>query len=313
MGKGGRIACIFLPYVLSIGALVCLILVGLGSTSTNSPPKDIYFLRIDLHDINVDTSDVSRSYYAIGKGLQQADAAGKLEDFYTIGLWNHCYGEYDNGKYRVTKCTERTTKYWFNPIEVWDLDDDVEDLLPSKLEKGIDVYRKVAGWLFTSYIVALVATAVQLLVGISAIFSRWGSFATTIFAAVASLFTIAATATATALYGVLAGAIRTGLKPFNIKATLGKDMFVITWFAVFFALAGGLFWLFSVCCCSGRSPYSHDNRGRGILAEKTPYTYERVHSPYGGPAYGAGPSVPLNTMPAHRDAAYEPYRHEQPH
>ena len=46
MGKGGRIACIFTPYVLSIGALICLILVGIGSIKTSSPESDIYFMRV---------------------------------------------------------------------------------------------------------------------------------------------------------------------------------------------------------------------------------------------------------------------------
>lgn len=206
------------------------------------------------------------------------------------------------------------------------MDDQVENLLPEKLDKGLSAYKDAAGWLFVAYVVAIAATAVQLLVGISAIFSRWGSFATTIFGSVCSdsttlpimfhtnlsqvsaFFTVAAAATATALYVIMLGAINGGLKPFNVKASLGKDMFVIAWFAVAFALASGLFWLFSVCCCSGRSPYSHDNRGRGIVAEKTPYTYERVESPYGGPSYGQ--AVPLNNMSGHRDTAYEPYRHE---
>ena len=130
---------------------------------------------------------------------------------------------------------------------------------------------------------------------------------------VAGLFTVAASATASVLFGVLVGAIQTGLKPFEIKATMGGRMFAITWLAAAFSLAGGFFWLFSVCCCSGRSPYSHDDRKgrRGIIAEKAPYTYERVASPY-GPQTGApaGSSVPLHNMPP-QESAYEPYRHDQ--
>lgn len=311
MGKAGRFACIFLPYLLTIGALVCLVLVGLGSTKTSRPLNNIYFARVDLHDIEPGPIDLPDSTFEnIATALGQADGAGKLEDFYTIGLWNHCWGKYDDGDYIVQECSERETKYWFDPIEVWGLNDEVDDLLPEKLTKGMDAYKNAASWLFVAYVVAVVATAVQLLVGITAIFSRWGSFATTIFASVSAFFTLAASATATALYVILMGAISGGLKPFNIKATLGKDMFVITWFAVAFSLASGLFWLFSVCCCSGRSPYSHDKRGRGTVAEKTPYTYERVESPYGGPSYGGGQAVPLNDMSANRETAYEPYRHE---
>jgi hypothetical protein len=117
-------------------------------------------------------------------GLQQADGADKLEDFYTIGLWNHCYGDYKNGDYQVTGCSGRKTRYWFDPAAVWGLDESHENLYPKALEKGLSGYRKAASWLFIAYMVALIASAVQLLVGISAIFSRWGSFVTTILASV---------------------------------------------------------------------------------------------------------------------------------
>lgn len=41
--------------------------------------------------------------------------------------------------------------------------------------------------MFVVYVIALVATAVELLISISAMFSRWGSFVTTFFAAVRRL------------------------------------------------------------------------------------------------------------------------------
>lgn len=46
MAKAGRIACIFTPYALSIGALICLILVGLGSIKPSAPESNIYFVRV---------------------------------------------------------------------------------------------------------------------------------------------------------------------------------------------------------------------------------------------------------------------------
>lgn len=308
MGKGGRIACIFLPYLLSIGALVCLILVGLGSTKSTSPLNDIYFIRMDLKDLSLGAVDKDSKLDALDKGLKIAKDAGKLHDFYTVGLWNHCYGQYKNDKYEVQKCTEKKAKYWFDPVEVWDLPDQVEDLFPKSLDKGLTSYRRVAKWLFIAYVIAFVANVVQLLIGITAIFSRWGSFATTIVGGVASLFTILASVTASALYGILTGAIKGGLKDLKITASMGGRMFAITWIAVAFTVAAGIFWIFSVCCCSGRSPYNHkDKRGRGVVAEKTPYTYERVTSPYGNPA--PGQNVPMHNMPARQDMAYEPYRH----
>lgn len=49
MGKGGRIVCIFTPYVLTIASLICIIMVGLGCTkSSSSTLNDLYFFRVCL-------------------------------------------------------------------------------------------------------------------------------------------------------------------------------------------------------------------------------------------------------------------------
>lgn len=309
MGKAGRIACIFTPYMLSIASLICIILVGLGCTNKGSTLDSLYFAKLDLKDLSTDSLNIVHDLYPLTKGLQQADAAGNIHDFYIIGLWNYCYGDYVNGDYKVTTCTPRKAKFWFNPVEVWDLDGKDDNLLPKSLKSGLSSYSKAAGWLFIAYAVAFCATVAELIVGISAIFSRWGSFATTLCSGVSSFFIVAATVSATALYGVLIGAIDTSLKPYNIKAAFGRNMMVTTWLATLFSLAAGLFWLFSVCCCSGRSPYSHDNRkNKRVVVEKTPYTYERVGSPYRASVTAPAPGA---TAQPSRDVAYEPFRHEQ--
>lgn len=49
MGKAGRIACIFTPYVLTIASLICIIIVGLGCTkSSDSNLSNLYFMRVSL-------------------------------------------------------------------------------------------------------------------------------------------------------------------------------------------------------------------------------------------------------------------------
>jgi len=61
-----------------------------------------------------------------------------------------------------------------------------------------------------------------------------------------------------------------------------------------------------------RSPYNPGGKdARRTRAEKTPYTYERVGSPYLGPQ--GGQAVPLTNMgggaqSAQRRTAYEPFR-----
>ncbi|KAK2810666.1 hypothetical protein FQN50_002706 [Emmonsiellopsis sp. PD_5] len=310
MGKGGRIACIFTPYILTLGSLACLILVGLGMTKPSSPLNTFYFVKADLKDIDTNSDGIAEKLLPFTHGLQQADGRGQIHDYYLIGLWNHCYKDEADKEW---KCTDRKTKYYFDPVAEWGLDDSqAEGFLPERLDDGISAYKKVTGWMFVAFVIAFVATLVEILVGISAIFSRWGSLVTTVVSSVSSFFYIAAAVTATALYGILVGAVNTSLKPYEIKSSLGKNMFATLWIGVAFSLASGLFWLFSVCCCSGRSPYGHDDRrGKRTYAEKTPYTYERVSSPYGGPQGSS--AVPLTSMPAPpagRDMAYEPFRHD---
>lgn len=53
MGKGGRIACIAVPYLWTIGALVAIIFVGIGSTDSDSATLNkLYFMRVSFADLN---------------------------------------------------------------------------------------------------------------------------------------------------------------------------------------------------------------------------------------------------------------------
>jgi len=73
-------------------------------------------------------------------------------------------------------------------VEVWGLNGTgVENVFPKELKDALDTYKNVSKYMFIVYVVALVATVVELLIGISAMFSRWGSFVTTFFAAVRRL------------------------------------------------------------------------------------------------------------------------------
>lgn len=57
MGKAGRIACIFTPYVLTIASLICIIMVGLGCTKASSSTlNDLYFIRVSDRSLYVMTT-----------------------------------------------------------------------------------------------------------------------------------------------------------------------------------------------------------------------------------------------------------------
>ncbi|KAF1990319.1 hypothetical protein K402DRAFT_439749 [Aulographum hederae CBS 113979] len=289
MGKAGRFACIFVPMGLSIASLVCIVLALLGQQSKGGLQSSIYFFKADLSNFtanpaNIDTSNIpdipgTTVDNNLLAALTRVADAGNLKDFYQVGLWNYCDGEIQNGNANVDFCSDRKANFWFNPVEVWGLNGtSAQELFPKELNDGLNVYKKVAGWMFTAYIVALCLTIGEILLGFLAIFSRWGSFITTIVSAVSipldphscnasSIFTIAAALTSTILYASLTAAVNTALKPYNIHASLGNRMLSIVWLAVAFSLGAGLFWTFSVCCCSGKSS-SPANRRHFDRAEK---------------------------------------------
>jgi hypothetical protein len=84
-------------------------------------------------------------------------------------------------------------------------------------------------------------------------------------------------------------------------------MTAVVWLAAAFSLASTFFWLISICCCSGKSPH------KKVVVEKTPYTYERVASPYMG-ASGNHHAASVGVQPpvaghGTSGSAYEPFRH----
>ncbi|KAL4960138.1 SUR7/PalI family-domain-containing protein [Aspergillus stella-maris] len=325
MGKAGRVVCIFTPYLLTIAALVCLIFVGLSSTSSGSgTTKDLYFFRADLRDLNASSTvsdTVSDALSDLNIQVDDGDISTALDevqkyfnipDFYNIGLFGYCQGNVtSNDEYKVTNCSSPDAQFWFNPTEIWNLDRlGLENAIPDDLQDALNVYKNVSKWMSIAYIIAFAATGLEILLGITAIFSRWGSCITTLIAIAAFLFTAAASATATAMFAVISGVFNDKIKPYGIEGDMGRNIYAATWLATAFSLAAALFWAISSCCCSGRSPYNHRhgrNRG-GITAEKAPYTYEPVGD-YPNPQ----PPFHHNAAPGYQapnhTTSYEPYRH----
>ncbi|PLB39101.1 SUR7/PalI family protein [Aspergillus candidus] len=328
MGKGGRVLCIITPYALTIASLICLIMVGLGCTNSNSGSlNNLYFFRANLQNVTESSevqSGVDQALDKLGKAnihVDDGDIKTALEqvqkqlgvtvaDFYDIGLWGYCQGNVTkDNKYDTSECSKPKTEFWFNPMEVWNLEQTgLQNALPDGMDKALDVYKKVSKWMSVAYIIAFVATVIELLVGAFAICSRWGSCVTTLISVVAFLFTAAASATSTALFVVILGLFNEKLKPLGIVGSIGKNIYAASWLAVAFSLAAALFWLLSTCCCSGRSPYNHKNRAgpRPVTAEKTPYTYEPL-GPYDNNQ--ANTSYPPLPPQSRANNAYEPFRH----
>jgi len=237
-----------------------------------------------------------------------------MKDHYTLYLRSYCAW---NGDDTYAFCSEPSPFFWFNPVEVWGLNStgvNIAEVLPRDFRNGLETYHAASKALFALYAASLAATCFTLAVGITAIFSRWGSLFTTFFADIGGLILLGASILASILFMALRTALNDVLKKeYGIESTLGTKPLVVTWIGCAFAVGAGFFWLLSTCCFGGRSPYNPGSKeARRTRAEKTPYTYERVGSPYLGPRDSQ--AVPLNNL-SHvagyndqRQTAYEPFR-----
>lgn len=317
----------------TIVSLACLIVVGLGGTNQgNAGLNKLYFFRANTSQIQVNSSILNLPSNPVTNNLPDINilngssspigSALGIKDFYHISLWNYCSGDFSknsSGQYNdeVKFCSPRQNEFWFNPVDVWKLNNTVADkLFSNQLKAGLNTYKTVAKWMFICYIVAVISTIVEILVGFTALFSRLGSVATTIVSGVSSLFLFAFALTSTILYSTLVASFNTALKEYQIHANIGTTMYVWVWLAVAFSLASGFFWMISSCCCSGRSDRIKGYNDGGRKGRKNaPYNYERVESPYMGHSGNApGYQAPLHGMPMQnmgpKRTAYEPFRHE---
>jgi hypothetical protein len=238
------------------------------------------------------------------------------------------------------------------------LEGKLDNVLGNSATSALKVYKKVAKWNFYAYQIAFWTTLITIVVGLLAICSRWGSLCTWIMAGVSlpfcqntnarptltssqisTLFTFLASLTTTILFSTLTGALHTILNPYHIKVTVGTRALAITWIATALSIGATMFWLFSICCCSGRSnPHHRSNKGNLWNAEpkgneggrrsvmslgKTGTGYARV----GSPGMGGGDRVPLRDYPqqptayqspqpygggyAQQTNGFEPYRQQQ--
>ncbi|KAM0716920.1 hypothetical protein Q7P37_006772 [Cladosporium fusiforme] len=367
MGKGGRIACIFTPMALTIASLIAIACLEVSGWSVDSSLNTNYLMSVDFSNFSAADAGNVANRTELTAALTLAHDAGALKETYQVYLWNYCTANKTAGD--IDWCSDRESNFIFDPVEEFALNSttaeaptgtsDSDNAIASKVNElkgnakefedkvlgdsasaAMKTYRKVAKWNFIAYQVSFWTTLITIVVGLLAICSRWGSLCTWIMAIISTLFTFLAALTTTILFSTLSGALHTLLDPYNIKVRVGTRALAIAWIATALSIVATLFWLFSICCCSGRSnPHHKSNKGglwqaepkggntagrRSIMSlGKTGTAYERVESPYVG-----GDRVPLRDYPQQPTQyeppqpyggaygqqpqnAYEPYRQQQ--
>jgi len=336
MGKLGRIACIATPMAMTIISIILLFVAFMGGLNKNDTNlSSLYYFRANTtgfkHNITAsgilsknipgDLDDKLRNFL---NKLQSTNSNNKLDDIYEIYLWNYCSGNIDNSTagtnssnagVKLTTCSPMKSQFWFDPVTVWNLNGTgIENLLPTELQKGLNLYQKVSKWMFVAYVLAFWVTLADIVVGLFAICSRWGSCVTAIVSSAATLFTFLAALTSTVLFSTLTGTFNTALKLYGIHLTLGTKMLSLDWIAFVFSLGATLFWTISMCCCSGHSSSPRNRKGteKGFAAPFASRGYQPLAGQHG--AHG-GNHVEMGNMGQSpykgRETAYEPFRHER--
>lgn len=330
MGRVGRFACVAIPFALTIACLVCLLIVGLAGVSN----KSLFLFQINTQNLSISSTDLlslATSKRDLSSSIISATSGGAttnitatdlgLADLYKVSLWNYCY---TTGTTTVCSApafnwaanATNTTKFSSLATTVAGVSIDI----PEALSKALTTFATVSKWTEIVYIIAAAFVVIELLVGVFAICSRVGSCCTWLINGLSTIAVIAASALATAMASIVVGTMITIGKPYGITASINTTYLAFTWLAAAFSLAAGLFWLFSVCCCSPEHSARRDkHRSRAGDAVEKPFGgYQRVHDPFQPTAYGGnqesgvhhGYNVPMGPIKGQRAGAYEPYSHQ---
>jgi len=190
--------------------------------------------------------------------------------------------------------------------------------IPKAVNGALSIFATLIKWTEIMFIVACGLGGVTLLVGFLGFCSRVGSCCTYIICSMNTLASIAFGGLCTAIAIIAVGAF-TAFKKWGLSATLGTTFLTLIWLGVVFSLAAGLFWLFTVCCCSPERKQRHDKRFSSAGSEKrfssASAPYHPVHDPFLAPGQQSGiyhgqpqQSYPLQPIPYKSTAAYEPYK-----
>lgn len=332
MASVGRFVCVLMPFLLTLASLIALLIAGLAGVAD----KSLYMFQVNTTDLSISPLSVdnilsnaginlrSSEEGALGSAIESRQAPKvnnitaadlNLHKLYDVHLWGYCYIPQNGGG---RQCTKPAFNWATNVLNT--TTGDIESLLtvtgqnvalPKEIKDAVRVFGTVSRWTQIVFVIAYVALGVELLLGIFANCSRIFSCVTWLVAMVATSAVCASAALSTATAVVVVGAVEGTAKFYGVDASFNTRFLVAVWLAAAFALAAGLFWLFTICCCKP----DHSSR-RGKDSEKflpsSNGSYQRLSGPQGGypaPAgYHAGYPQPY-ASPQHHAGAYEPYSH----
>ncbi|KAI5467354.1 SUR7/PalI family-domain-containing protein [Mariannaea sp. PMI_226] len=326
----GRFFCVALPFALTVGSIIFLLVGALAGVAD----KSLYIFRLDVEHLSIDPVGVD----SILKNIESRhsrdlpdlhDRAAKtsnitaadlgLAKVYDIALWGYCYND-QKGKRHCTKAKFDWANEALNTsyVEHFGSAAGYEIDLPKEITDALSAFKHVTKWTEVAYLLAFVALAVEIVLGIFANCSRLVSCCTWIIAGIAAVLVCCAAGLSTALAAIVVGAVEASAKYYGVKGKINTSFLSVVWISAALAIGASLFWVFTICCCKPEHR-SKDRKNRRSDGEKllptkgyaplgsehemtsgNYYNHNQSQSQYGGSRYPSG---------ARSDLAYEPYSH----
>ncbi|KAI0599927.1 SUR7/PalI family-domain-containing protein [Biscogniauxia sp. FL1348] len=324
----GRFVCVALPFILTLGSIICGLIAGLtGVTSTG-----LYLFRIDLTDLAVNVeqlqslvnnaSDIINSRSAapydestasdVASALANTNVTAEdlgLANVYDFNLWGYCTTP-QNGSRNCTRARYNWAEEELNTDWVETLTDvaGLNITIPDELNDGLTLFKTVSKWTQIVYIISMILLGLELFVGIFTVCSRAISCLTWLVSGFATAAVIAAAVMMTVMGSVVVGAIEGVASEYGVESNLNNNFLATVWIGVAFALAAGLFWLFSACCCKSERRSSHKRGGSETEKFLPTGSYAPLGEANGQNGYSHGSN---QRGGARSDLAYEPYSHSR--
>lgn len=130
--------------------------------------------------------------------------------------------------------------------------------IPQSITNDLSKLHTASHWMFALYMVGVILAFITVLIGLTALCTRFGSIVTTIVSGLAFLFIIAATLVAQIMFVIYRNVINGTITQLNVSASLGTAMFAFSWTASAAALVAFVGFTCGICCGTGRARYRGD-------------------------------------------------------
>ncbi|KAI0455914.1 SUR7/PalI family-domain-containing protein [Xylaria acuta] len=252
-GTTTRRNAIFILTLFYLVAIVFLVLVEIGNTRSNAILGSMYFFKLDLTNVLVQSAPTSLS-------LQNSIARTLgLHDFYQVGLWNFCEGYQTEG---ITHCSKSDASFWFNPVEILlnELLSGASIALPSEINDILNILRIASHIMFGFFLGGIILNAILLASSLVVLYSRWWSLPIGIVSGISAVIVIVAAGLGTAISYVFQAALNSQ-PDLGVSASVGKKMLAFEWIAAGFTLLAFIVHAGLGCCCTSRRDMRTGRKG----------------------------------------------------